>query len=312
MDPTGTQTGNALTGRGTNPFSGAHTALVTPFRDGKVSWEDLSRLIEHQVAGGIHGLVAVGTTGESPTLDYDEHIEVIHRTVEFSRGRLPVMAGTGSNATAEAVDLVQRADAVGVSSHLQVAPYYNKPSQEGLFRHFSAIAEATERPIILYSIPSRCGIEIAVETVVRLRKAHRNIVGIKEAGGSVEKAGRLVRELDSEFTVLSGDDALTVAFAEFGAQGIISVASNLIPAEVSQLARLCGEGNLPAARDLHIRLSELFRTLFVEPNPVPVKHLLARAGIIRSAEVRLPLCEMSPANRAAVEAVADAFQSTQR
>jgi 4-hydroxy-tetrahydrodipicolinate synthase len=312
MDPTGTQTGNALTRRGTNPFSGAHTALVTPFRNGKVSWEDLSRLIEHQVAGGIHGLVAVGTTGESPTLDYDEHIEVIQRTVEFSRGRLPVMAGTGSNATAEAVDLVQRADAVGVSSHLQVAPYYNKPSQEGLFRHFSAIAEATERPIILYSIPSRCGIEIAVETVVRLRKAYRNIVGIKEAGGSVEKAGRLVRELDPEFTVLSGDDALTVAFAEFGAQGIISVASNLIPAEVSKLARLCGEGNLPEARDLHIRLSELFRTLFVEPNPVPVKHLLARAGIISSAEVRLPLCEMSAANRAAVEAVADAFQSTQR
>ena len=219
---------------------------------------------------------------------------------------------TGSNATAEAIDLVRRADAAGATSHLQVAPYYNKPSQEGLFRHFSAIARETDRPIVLYSIPGRCGVEIAVETVVRLRAAHANIVGIKEAGGSVEKAGRLVRELDPGFTVLSGDDALTVAFAEFGAQGIVSVASNLIPAEITRLANLCREGNLPEARNLHIRLADLFKVLFVEPNPVPVKHLLARAGIIGSAEVRLPLCEMSAANRAAVEATADAFLANRR
>lgn len=312
MANAGAQTGNDRPSRGTNPFSGAHTALVTPFRDGRVSWDDLARLVEHQVSGGIHGLVAVGTTGESPTLDYDEHIEVIRRTVEFARGRVPVMAGTGSNATTEAIDLVRRADAAGADSHLQVAPYYNKPSQEGIFRHFSAIARETDRPIILYSIPGRCGVEIAVETVVRLRAAHPNIAGIKEAGGSVEKAGRLVRELDPGFTVLSGDDALTVAFAEFGAQGIVSVASNLIPAEVARLAELCREGNLPEARNLHIRLADLFKVLFVEPNPVPVKHLLARAGIIGSAEVRLPLCEMSAANRAAVEAVADAFLATRR
>lgn len=307
-----TSPANPRVAAGTNPFSGAHTALVTPFVDGKVSWLDLRRLVEHQLAGGIDGLVAVGTTGESPTLDYDEHIEVVRRAVEFAGGRVPVMAGTGSNATSEAIELVRRADAAGAASHLQVAPYYNKPSQEGLFRHFSAIARETDRPIVLYSIPGRCGIEISVETVVRLRAAHPNIVGIKEAGGSVEKAGRLVRELDPGFSVLSGDDALTVAFAEFGAKGIVSVASNLIPGEISRLARLCAQGDLPEARNLHIHLAELFKVLFVEPNPVPIKHLLARAGIIRSPEVRLPLCEMSAANRAAVEAVADATLAPSR
>ena len=304
--------GNPRPAPGTNPFSGAHTALVTPFRGGAVAWDDLARLVEHQIAGKIDGLVAVGTTGESPTLDYDEHIEVIRRTVAFAKGRVPVMAGTGSNATSEAVELVRRADDAGADAHLQVAPYYNKPSQEGLYRHFSKVAEATAKPIILYSIPGRCGIEISVETTRRLRRAFPHVIGIKEAGGKVDKAGQLVRELDPEFLVLSGDDALTVAFAEMGARGIVSVASNLIPGPVATLARLAAEGRWPEARELHIRLAELFKVLFVEPNPVPVKHLLARAGIIGSAEVRLPLCEMSDANRVAVEAVADALLPTLR
>ncbi len=312
MPPQGQDQGNPRPAAGTNPFSGAHTALVTPFRDGAIAWDDLARLVEHQIAGGIHGLVSVGTTGESPTLDYDEHIEVIRRTVEMAKGRVPVMAGTGSNATAEAVELVRRADAVGAAAHLQVAPYYNKPSQEGLYRHFSKVAEATDRPIVLYSIPGRCGIEISVETTLRLRKAFPHIIGIKEAGGKIDKAGQLVRALDPDFLVLSGDDALTVAFGEMGARGIISVASNLIPGPVAQLANLANEGRWPEARDLHIRLADLFQVLFVEPNPVPVKHLLARAGIIGSAEVRLPLCEMSEANRLKVEAVADAILPTLR
>ncbi len=203
--------------------------MVTPFLKGAVAWDDLKKLVEFQIAEGIDGLVAVGTTGESPTLDYDEHVEVIRKTVEFAAGRVPVMAGTGSNATTEALDLTKRADEVGADAFLLVAPYYNKPSQEGLFRHFALLAESTAKPIILYSIPGRCGIEITVETTLRLRKKYPNIIGIKEAGGQVEKAAQLVRESDPEFIVLSGDDSLTLPFAQVGGQGIISVASNLIP-----------------------------------------------------------------------------------
>lgn len=291
---------------------GAHTALVTPFLDGKVCWEDLRRLVDLQVEAGIDGLVSVGTTGESPTLDYDEHVEVIARTVEYAAGRVPVMAGTGSNATTEALDLTRRAEEAGADAFLLVAPYYNKPSQEGLFRHFAAIAEATAKPIMLYSIPGRCGVEIAVETVLRLRARFPHVVGIKEAGGQVEKAARLVRESDADFIVLSGDDSLTLPFAEVGARGVVSVASNLIPGPVARLAQLARTKQFAEAKVLHDRLAELFRTLFVEPNPVPVKHCMMRAGIIRSAEVRLPLCEMSEANRRLVEKVADAALSVPR
>ncbi|MFM9001390.1 MAG: 4-hydroxy-tetrahydrodipicolinate synthase [Opitutia bacterium] len=291
---------------------GAHTALVTPFLDGKVCWEDLRRLVDLQIEAGIDGLVSVGTTGESPTLDYDEHVEVIARTVEYAAGRVPVMAGTGSNATTEALDLTRRAEEAGADAFLLVAPYYNKPSQEGLFRHFAAIAEATAKPIMLYSIPGRCGVEITVETVLRLRARFPHVVGIKEAGGQVEKAARLVRESDADFIVLSGDDSLTLPFAEVGARGVVSVASNLIPGPVARLAQLARTKQFAEAKVLHDRLAELFRTLFVEPNPVPVKHCMMRAGIIRSAEVRLPLCEMSEANRRLVEKVADAALSVPR
>ena len=293
-------------------FVGAHTALVTPFLDGKVCWEDLRRLVEVQIAAGIDGLVSVGTTGESPTLDYDEHVDVIARTVEFAAGRVPVMAGTGSNSTVEALDLTRRADEAGADAFLLVAPYYNKPSQEGLFRHFSAVAEATAKPIMLYSIPGRCGVEISVETVLRLRAKFRHVIGIKEAGGQVEKAARLVKESDPEFIVLSGDDSLTLPFAEVGARGVVSVASNLIPGPVAKLAKLARTGRFAEAKALHDRLADLFRTLFVEPNPVPVKHCMMRAGIIRSDEVRLPLCEMSEANRLLVEKVADAALASLR
>lgn len=291
---------------GPHDFVGAHTALVTPFLNGAVAWDDLQQLVEFQITQGIDGLVAVGTTGESPTLDNEEHIDVIRRTVEYAAGRVPVMAGTGSNATTEAVDLTQRADAAGADAFLLVAPYYNKPSQEGLYRHFSVIAEATAKPIVLYSIPGRCGIEITVETTRRLRQKFPHIIGIKEAGGQVEKAARLVRECDADFIVLSGDDSLTLPFAEVGCQGIISVASNVIPGPVAKLARHARTKQFAEAKILHQQLAEFFKTIFVEPNPVPVKHCLMRAGIIRSAEVRLPLCEMSAANRLLVEQVADA------
>ncbi|MFM8904282.1 MAG: 4-hydroxy-tetrahydrodipicolinate synthase, partial [Verrucomicrobiota bacterium] len=223
-----------------------------------------------------------------------------------ARGRVPVVAGTGSNSTREAVLFTRQAHEAGSDAMLVVAPYYNKPSQEGLFRHFSAVAEATAKPIMLYSIPGRCGVEISVETVLRLRAKFRHVIGIKEAGGQVEKAARLVKESDAEFIVLSGDDSLTLPVAEVGAQGVISVASNLIPGPVARLAKLSRTKQFAEAKALHDKLAEIFRTLFVEPNPVPVKHCMMRAGIIRSDEVRLPLCEMSEANRLLVEKVADA------
>lgn len=291
---------------GPTSFAGAHTALITPFQEGKVDWAGLKKLVEFQIDQGINGLVSVGTTGESPTLDYSEHIEVIQRTVEYAAGKVPVMAGTGSNSTKEALELTKQADAVGADAFLLVAPYYNKPSQEGLFRHFALLAEATPKPIVLYSIPGRCGIEITVETVVRLRQKYSNIIGIKEAGGQVEKAARLVKECDHDFLVLSGDDSLTLPFAEVGAQGIISVASNLIPKQVTELATLSRTRRFAEAQVLHQKLADLFKVLFIEPNPVPVKHAMQRAGIIASAEVRLPLCEMQVANRQQVDKVVDA------
>ena len=291
---------------GPQAYAGAHTALVTPFLNGQVAWADLRKLVDFQIKEGIDGLISVGTTGESPTLDYDEHIAVIEKTVEYAAGRVPVMAGTGSNATTEALDLTKRADQAGADAFLLVAPYYNKPSQEGLYRHFSLLAECTAKPIMLYSIPGRCGIEITVETVVRLRQKHWNIIGIKEAGGQVDKAARLVRELDPEFLVLSGDDSLTVAFGEVGGQGIISVASNWLPGPVAQLAALVRQKKFAEAKVLQAKLAEIFKTLFIEPNPVPVKHVMQRSGLIQSGEVRLPLCEMSDANRLLVEACVDA------
>lgn len=283
------------------PLTGTLTALATPFRDGAVCHEDLRRLVEFQIRSGVDGLVPVGTTGESPTLDYDEHIEVIRTVIATARGRVPVVAGTGSNSTREAVHFTRQAHEAGSHAMLVVAPYYNKPSQEGLFQHFCAVADATDRPIILYSIPGRCGIEIGVEVVARLRARYRHVAWIKEAGGSVDRVDQLKQALGRDLTVLSGDDSLTLPFMAVGAEGVISVASNLLPREVSRLVRLAGANDFAAATRLHRKLYPAFRALFVEPNPVPVKHALARAGRIGSAEVRSPLCPLSAASVRAVE-----------
>lgn len=282
-------------------FTGAITALVTPFRNGKVAYDDLDRLVDAQIAAGIKGLVPMGTTGESPTLDYDEHLEVIRRVVVRTAGRIPVMAGTGSNCTREAVELTRKADAAGADAMLVVAPYYNKPSQEGLFRHFAAIAEATAKPIILYSIPGRCGIEIAVPTVARLRAAFPHINHIKEAGGSCDRVDQLKQTCGDSVTILCGDDGLTLPFISLGAKGVISVASNLLPAEVVALCDLALAGELAEAGVLHQRLQPLFKNLFVEPNPVPVKYAMARLRIIGTPEVRLPLCELTDSSRALLD-----------
>jgi 4-hydroxy-tetrahydrodipicolinate synthase len=273
-------------------FAGAHTALVTPFRDGQFDTDAFRQLIEEQIAGGISGIVPVGTTGESPTLDHDEHLQVIEVAIQTANKRCLVIAGTGSNSTEEAISLTQAAEKAGADAALLVAPYYNKPSQEGLFRHFKAIAEAVKIPIILYSIPGRCGIEIAVETTVRLARDFKNIRAIKEAGGSVERVNQLRNALPVEFEVLSGDDSLTLPFLSVGAVGVISVASNLIPAEVSRMVRHYLAGEATKALEIHQKYYPLFKDLFIEPNPVPVKFALARLGKM-TTEVRLPLCELT-------------------
>ena len=280
------------------PLTGAITALATPFHGKDVSFGDLKKLIEHQIRGGIDGIVPVGTTGESPTLTSEEHMDVIHAAIEFARGRVPVIAGTGSNSTAEALEYTRMPDEAGADAVLVVAPYYNKPSQEGLFRHYAALADATDLPIILYSIPSRCAVEIGVPVVERLRSRYPNVRWIKEAGGSVDRVDQLKRAMGDDITVLSGDDSLTLAFMASGAEGVISVASNLVPREISRMVRFAQQNDFARATKLHRKLYPLFRALFVEPNPVPLKAALARAGIISSEAVRLPLCPMESASRA--------------
>lgn len=288
-------------------YAGAWTALVTPMKNGEVHYGDLQKLVEYQIAGGIDGILSVGTSGESPTLTHGEHLEVIAKTIEFAAGRVPVIAGTGANSTHEAVLLTKEAEKLGAQAFLHVAPYYNKPNQEGVYRHYAEIASATDKPIMLYSIPGRCGIEISVETVVRLRKAFPNIVGIKEAGGSCDKVSRLARALDSEFIVTSGDDSLTLPFISLGAKGVISVVSNWLPSQVTAMVAKMRAGDVAGAQKLHNAMAELFKKFFIEPNPVPAKFVLARAGIIESPEVRLPLVEMTPENQLVVVAAMDAF-----
>jgi 4-hydroxy-tetrahydrodipicolinate synthase len=290
------------------PFSGTYTALVTPFRNQKVDFADLKKLIDHQIKGGVNGLVPVGTTGESPTLDHAEHMEVIRATIEYARKRVPVIAGTGSNSTAEAVELTQLSEKAGADAFLIVAPYYNKPSQEGLFRHYATLAESTDKPIILYSIPGRCGIEIGVQTIERLRAKYPNISTIKEAGGSVDRVDQIKQALGDDFTVLCGDDGLTLPFLSVGAAGVVSVASNLFPREITRMVKLALDNEFAAAAKMHRRFYPLFKALFVEPNPVPAKAALAYLGLINSEEVRSPLCTLTDANRALLEKVLNSLQ----
>src|SRR5438270_7066123 len=290
-------------------FRGTFTALVTPFRDGGIDVPAFQKLIEAQITAGITGVVAVGTTGESPTLSCDEREQAIRLAVTIANKRCQVLAGTGSNATHHAVTDTKMAEELGAAGALLVAPYYNKPSQEGLFRHFKAIADATKLPVMLYNIPGRCGVDILPETVVRLGESCRNIVSIKEASGSVDRVAELRRRLPEEFTILSGDDGLTLPFMSVGAAGVVSVASNLFPAELCALVRACELGDFKLAENLHRRMGPLFKDLFIEPNPVPAKTALAWRGAM-SFEVRLPLCEMTEANQARLRKTLDAFEKS--
>lgn len=277
-------------------FTGTYTAIVTPFKNGKIDEPALEKLIKTQIKGGVDGIVPVGTTGESATLDYEEHIRVIELSVKIAAGKIKVMAGTGGNSTSEAIYLTQRAEKVGADATLQVAPYYNKPTQEGLFQHFHAVACATHLPVILYSIPGRCGIEIAVDTVNRLAHDSVNIVGIKEAGGNPDRVSQLRAVLGPKFTILSGDDSLTLPFMSVGAHGVVSVASNVIPHEVARMVRTYSQGNTSLALKIHDKYYPLFKDLFVETNPAPVKAALAMMGMMEN-EFRLPLVPISAASR---------------
>src|SRR6266403_2041995 len=282
-------------------FTGTYTAIVTPFRSGQIDEAALERLIKIQIRAGVDGVVPVGTTGESPTVNYDEHVQIIALSVKFAAGKIKVLAGTGGNSTSEAVYLTEHAENVGADGSLQVAPYYNKPTQEGMFQHFREVARKTRLPLMLYSIPSRCGVEIGLDTVKRLARECKNIIGIKEAGGNPDRVSQLRAALGPRFEILSGDDALTLPFMALGAQGVISVASNVIPSQVAQMVKSFARGDVRAALRLHQKWHPLFRDLFIETNPVPVKAALAMMGQIEE-QYRLPLVPMSPRNRAKLRA----------
>jgi 4-hydroxy-tetrahydrodipicolinate synthase len=282
-------------------FTGTYTAIVTPFSKGKIDEAALERLIQIQVRAGVEGIVPVGTTGESPTVDYEEHVRLIERSVKFARGKIKVLAGTGGNSTSEAIYLTEQAEKAGASGSLQVAPYYNKPTQEGIFQHFVEVARHTRLPIVLYSIPGRCGIEIGVDTVKRLAHQCKNIIGIKEAGGNADRVSQLRAALGPRFEIMSGDDSLTLPFMAVGAQGVISVASNVIPRQVAQMVEAYAAGKTRAALKLHQQYYPLFKDLFIETNPVPVKAALAMLGQIEE-EYRLPLVPMSAKHRETLRA----------
>jgi len=283
-------------------FHGVYTALVTPFNDqGAVDEKALQKLVEDQIAAGVQGLVPMGTTGESPTLSHDEHIDVVAKVVKWTNGRVPVIAGTGSNSTDEALHLSAKAKAVGASATLQVVPYYNKPSQEGMYRHFMALADQVDLPLVVYNIAGRTAKNMETDTLMRLA-AHPHIVGVKEASGDPNQMMDVLARRPKGFTVLSGDDALLFPLLALGGDGVISVASHLVPKELVELCTAFAAGKIDRARELHYRLLPLFKALFVDTNPIPVKTALAFQG--KMAETfRLPLCPMDEAKRQMVKTV---------
>ena len=276
-------------------FTGSIVAIVTPFRNGRVDERALGDLIEFQIASGTDGIVPCGTTGESGTLSHTEHDRVVAFTVEAVRRRVPVIAGTGSNSTEEAIALTRHAKQAGADGALLITPYYNKPMQEGLFRHYKAVAEAVDLPIVLYNIPGRTAVNMSPATVARLTSV-RNIVAIKEGGGSLQQVSEIIKTCGDRMTVLSGDDALTLPMLAVGARGVITVTANIAPAEMAAMLDAFAAGKLDEARRLHYKLFPLFTALFFETNPIPVKEALALMGKI-DGELRLPLSPMAPDTR---------------
>jgi 4-hydroxy-tetrahydrodipicolinate synthase len=278
-------------------FSGAMTAMVTPFHEGRLDENRLREQVEHQIKGGIDALVPMGTTGESPTVDFKEHARVIELTVQYARGRVPVIAGVGANATSEAIELHQIAKRAGAAGGLSVNPYYNKPSQEGLYRHFMTLADRVDLPIVLYNIPGRTGITMSAQTVARLNE-HKNIVAIKEATGSLDMANEIMSLCD--ITIVSGDDSLTLPLMSIGAKGVISVASNLVPSEIKSMVSAASEGDVRRAAGVHHKLFPFIRSLFLDGNPVGIKYAMKLASL-DSGELRLPLWEASDATKKLIE-----------
>jgi 4-hydroxy-tetrahydrodipicolinate synthase len=286
----------------TQIFQGSFVALVTPFRQGKVDEAKLAELVEFHVTHGTDGLVPCGTTGESPTLTHDEHKRVVELVVAAAAGRIPVVAGTGSNATAEAIDLTRHAERAGASAALVVNPYYNRPTQEGLYRHFRAVAESVALPILVYNIQGRTAVNVETRTLARLVQDCRNIVGVKEASGSLDQMSQVIAACGPGFSVLSGDDNLTLPVMAIGGRGVISVIANLVPRETADMVHAALEGDFKRARELHYRLFPLARAAFLETNPIPIKEAMAMAGMLEP-EFRLPMCRMSEANRATLREV---------
>jgi 4-hydroxy-tetrahydrodipicolinate synthase len=280
----------------THPFHGSIVALVTPFRDGRVDEAKLRELVEFHAKNGTDAIVPCGTTGESPTLTHDEHKRVVELVIEAAAGRLPIMAGTGSNSTSEAIELTRHAERAGARGALVVNPYYNKPTQEGLYRHFRAVAESVAIPVFVYNIQGRTAVNVETATMERLARDVTNIVGVKEASGSLDQMSQVIAACGPEFTVLSGDDNLTLPVMAIGGRGVISVIANIVPRDVADMTHAALDGDWKRARELHYRLFPLARAAFLETNPIPIKEAMAMAGMLEP-EFRLPLCRMGDANR---------------
>ena len=277
-------------------FQGSIVALVTPFSGGKVDEAKLRQLVEMHVAQGTDSIVPCGTTGESPTLSHDEHRRVVEIVIEAARGRLHVIAGTGSNATSEAIDLTRHAKKAGATGALVVNPYYNRPTQEGLYRHFRAVADAVDIPILVYNIAGRTAVNVETDTLARLVKDCPNIVGVKEASGSLDQMTQVILACGPEFSVLSGDDNITLPLMSVGGRGVISVVANIVPRETAEMTHAALAGDWKLARDLHLKLFPLSRAMFLETNPIPVKEAMGMMGMLEP-EFRLPMCPMGAANR---------------
>lgn len=276
-------------------FDGSLVAIVTPFKNGKIDEKKYAELIEFQIKNGTSGIVPCGTTGESPTLNFEEHDRVIELTVEIVNKRVPVMAGTGSNSTEEAIMLTKHAEKVGADASLQVSPYYNRPTQKGLYLHFKAIADSVKIPIILYNIAGRTGVNIEPETMAKMANDCKNIVGVKEASGSLDQMSRIRQICPKSFQLISGDDSLTLPLMAIGGIGVISVVANIVPRDVANMVSEFKKGNVKKAEEIHYKLLPLTKAMFIETNPIPVKTAMGLLGMC-SPDLRLPLCNMADEN----------------
>jgi len=289
-----------------NKFRGAFVAIVTPFIDGKLDEQGLQDLIEFQIAGGTHGIVPCGTTGESATMSHAEHHRVVELTIKTVAGRVPVLAGTGSNSTSESIELTRAAKEAGADGALMITPYYNKPSQEGLFQHFKAVAEAVDIPIILYNVPSRTSVNMLPETVARCAQI-ANIVGVKEATADLNQISQVIRLCPKGFAVMSGDDFTSMPTVMIGGTGVISVTSNVAPKDMAAMMDAALAGDIATAKELHYKLLPLMQAMFIDTNPVPAKTALAMMGKIKSGLPRLPLYKMNEANEEKLKKVITAY-----